>query len=341
MNVLCAGINHQVAPVGIREHFAVQNHEMPRVLEALRSMDPISEAVVLSTCNRVEIYAASMFPEQAMESLCGFLIDRAGIDAPLYHHDMPHSIRHLYRVASGLDSMVLGETEILGQVKKAYAAASDAGMTSRTLNKLFQSAFRVAKSVRSQTRITHGATSVGAAAVELAGRIFGDLHQRRVMVLGAGDTSERTARSLVSRGVRTVIVSNRSFDRAATLAAEIGGLAIHFEQWSDEFHDIDILISSTAAPRPIVTPERLEPMMRLRPGRPLFLIDLAVPRDIDPAVNRIDNVFLYDIDSLQSIASQSLAIRRREIEHCESIIDAGVADYLGWLRRASPALSIS
>lgn len=341
MNVLCAGINHQVASVDVREQFAVQNHEMAHVLHALRSVESVSEAVVLSTCNRVEVYAASVCPERALDGLRGLLIDRAGIDAPLYHHDTPRSVRHLYRVASGLDSMVLGETEILGQVKQAYAAATGAGMTSRTLNKLFQSAFRVAKSVRSETRITRGATSVGAVAVELAGRIFGDLDHRRVMVLGAGDTSERTARSLVSRGVRTVIVSNRSFDRAAALAGEIGGMAIHFDHWGNEFHDIDILISSTAAPRPIVTRERLEPMMRLRPERPLFLIDLAVPRDIDRSVNRIDNVFLYDIDSLQSIASQSLAIRQREIEHCESIIDAGVADYVGWLRRASHALTIS
>jgi glutamyl-tRNA reductase len=235
--------------------------------------------------------------------------------------------------------MVLGETEILGQVKQAYAAASDAGATSRTLNRLFQNAFRVAKSVRSETQITRGATSVGSVAVELAGKIFGDLNHRRVMVLGAGETSERTARSLVSRGVKTVIVSNRTFDRAAALAEEIGGMAIHFDHWQNEFPEVDILISSTSAPHHLVTRERLEPMMRQRAGRPLFIIDLAVPRDVEPAVNHLEGVYLYDIDSLQDIAQRSLAVRQREIDHCERIIDAGVTDFVGWLRRRRHSLA--
>lgn len=338
MNVLCAGINHQIAPVGVRERLAVQIHETGEVLTRMRAIEGVTEAVVVSTCNRVEFYAASICPERALDGLRGFLFDRAGMDAPLYHHDTPRSVRHLFRVASGLDSMVLGETEILGQVKQAYATAAGAGATSRTLNKLFQNAFHVAKSVRSETRITRGATSVGAVAVELAGKVFGDLNHRRVMVLGAGETSERTARSLVSRGVRTVIVSNRTFDRAAALAEEIGGMAIHFDHWQNEFHDVDILISSTSAPHPIITREKLEGIMRMRPGRPLFLIDLAVPRDIAPDVNRIDGVFLYDIDSLQTIASRSLAIRQKEIEHCETIIESHVNDYVHWLRRAGHAL---
>jgi glutamyl-tRNA reductase len=338
MNILCAGINHHVATVDVRERFAVANHEVAEVLQHMRAIDGLSEAVVVSTCNRVEFYAASICPERALDGLRGFLETRAGVAAPLYHHDTPRSVRHLFRVASGLDSMVLGETEILGQVKQAYATAADAGATSRTLNKLFQNAFRVAKSVRTETQITRGATSVGSVAVELAGKIFGDLDHRRVMVLGAGDTSERVARSLVSRGVKTVIVSNRTFDRAAQLAEEIGGMAIHFDHWQNEFPDVDILISSTAAPHPIITRERLEPMMRQRSGRPLFIIDLAVPRDVDPGVNRLDGVFLYDIDSLQDIASRSLAVRQSEIEHCERIIDTHVTDFVGWLRRIQHSL---
>jgi glutamyl-tRNA reductase len=335
MNILCAGINHHVAPVEVRERFAVPNHEVAVVLEQIRDIEGLTEAVVVSTCNRVEFYAASICPERALDGIRGYLETRTGIEAPLYHHDTPRSIRHLFRVASGLDSMVLGETEILGQVKQAYAAAAHLGATSRTLNRLFQNAFRVAKSIRTETQITRGATSVGAAAVELAGKIFGDLDHRRVMVLGAGDTSERVARSLVSRGVKTVIVSNRTFDRAAQLAGEIGGMAIHFDHWQNEFPEVDILISSTAAPHPVVTRERLEPMMRQRAGRPLFIIDLAVPRDVDPAVNRIEGVFLYDIDSLQDIAQRSMAVRQREVEHCERIIDAQVADFVGWLRRSN------
>jgi len=341
MNILCAGINHHIAPVDVRERLAVANHEIGEVLRRVKAIDGLTEAVVVSTCNRVEFYAASICPERALDGIRGYLEARTGMQAPLYHHDTPRSIRHLFRVASGLDSMVLGETEILGQVKQAYAVAADAGATSRTLNRLFQNAFRVAKSVRTETRITRGATSVGAVAVELAGKIFGDLNHRRVMILGAGETSERTARSLVSRGVKTVIVSNRTFDRAAALAAEIGGMAIHFDHWQNEFPDVDILISSTAAPHPVVTRERLEPMMRQRAGRPLFIIDLAVPRDVEPSVNRLEGVFLYDIDSLQEIASRSLAVRQREIEHCERIIDSQVTDFIGWLRRAQHSLAHS
>jgi len=338
MNILCAGINHLVAPVDVRERFAVANHEVPGVLQHIRAIEGLNEAVIVSTCNRVEFYAASICPERALEGLRSFLETRTGTAAPLYHHDTPRSIRHLFRVASGLDSMVLGETEILGQMKQAYAAAAGAGATSRTLNKLFQNAFRVAKTVRTDTLITRGSTSVGAVAVELAGKIFGDLAHRRVMVLGAGETSERVARSLVSRGVKTVIVSNRTFDRAAELAAEIGGMAIHFDHWQNEFSDVDILISSTAAPHPIITSEKLEPMMRHRSGRPLFIIDLAVPRDVEASVNQLDGVFLYDIDSLRDIAHRSLAVRQREIEHCERIIDSHVTDFVGWLRRIQHSL---
>lgn len=328
MNILCAGLNHHIAPVEVRERLAVGPNQIADVLAELRAIDGIDEAVLVSTCNRVEYYAASLCPERALDGLRAFMQARTRADVPVYHHSGPPSIRHLFRVASGLDSMVLGETEILGQLKTAYAAAASQGTTRRTLNKLFQHAFRVAKNVRTDTQITRGATSVGAVAVEMAGRIFGDLDHRRVMVLGAGDTSERTARALVSRGVRTVIVSNRTYERAAKLAADIGGMAIHFDHWHKEFHEVDILISSTGAPHAILTREKLEPIVRQRRGRPLFLIDLAVPRDIDPDVNTLDGIFLYDIDSLQQIANRSIATRQREVEHCERIIDAQVHNFL-------------
>lgn len=337
MNILCAGINHHFAPVDVRERFSVPQHEMQKILQDIRDIDGLSEAVVVSTCNRVEFYTAGICPERSLVGLRNILNERSGLEAPLYHHDTPSSVRHLFRVASGLDSMVLGETEILGQVKQAYAAATDCGATSRLLNRLFQSAFRVAKSVRSETSITRGATSVGSVAVDLAGKIFGDLSNHRVMILGAGETSERTARSLVSRGVKTVIVSNRTFDRAAELAAEIGGMAIHFDHWHREFDDVDILISSTSAPHYLLDRKKIEPMVRQRGDRPLFLIDLAVPRDIDPDVNSLDGVFLYDIDSLQDIAQRSMAVRQQEVEHCERIIDSHVGDFLGWLSKCSTA----
>jgi glutamyl-tRNA reductase len=200
------------------------------------------------------------------------------------------------------------------------------------LNKLFQNAFRVAKQVRSETQITRGSTSVGSVAVDLAGKIFGDLSGRKVMLLGAGDTSERVARSLVSRGVRTVIVANRTFDRAAALADEIGGLAVHFDHWHTAFDEVDILICSTAAPHPIVTREKLEAIMQSHHERPLFIIDLAVPRDVHPSVNDLENVYLYDIDSLEQIARQSIEVRQGEITRCEKMIDRHVRDFLLWMR---------
>lgn len=332
MNILCAGLNHQNAPLDVREKFAVGSHELRETLSAVRSIDGMAGAVILSTCNRVEFYAANLCPVRAFDGLRDLLHRRSGFDAPLYFHDTPRSVRHLFRVASGLDSMVLGETEILGQVKKAYSLAAESGATSSHLNKLFQHAFRVAKHVRTETQITRGATSVGSVAVDLAGKIFGDLTGRRVMILGAGETSERTARSLVSRGVRTVIVSNRTFERAAKLAEEIGGLAIHFDHWQNAFSDVDILICSTSAPHHILTREKLIPMMKDRGDHPLFVIDLAVPRDADPAINHIEGVFLYDIDSLEGIVRQTLEVRRSELVRCEQMISDHVGSFVSWLK---------
>ncbi len=343
MNILCTGLNHRLAPVEIRERFAVGNSELPEVLKSLRAVDGTAGAVVLSTCNRVEFYTATLCPVRAMDALQGWLKERFPEGSvPLYQYQAPESVRHLFRVSCGLDSMVLGETEVLGQVKKAYLQAGELGAVSRHLHKLFQHAFRVAKAVRTHTQITRGATSVGAVAVELSQKIFGDLTGRKVMILGAGETSERTARSLQSRGVRSVIVSNRTYERAASLAAEIGGLAIHFDNWHSAFQDIDILIGSTGAPHPVLTKEKLEPLMRSRKDRPLFIIDLAVPRDVSPNVNELEGVFLYDIDSLQQIAASSMEIRRQEILVCEGMIEGQVMEFLKWLGiGAAPSVTLA
>ena len=334
MTIFCAGLNHRTADLNLREHFAVSEREMGNMLERLRSIEGVSGAVMLSTCNRVEFYASTLCPIRTLEGFQDLLQERSGKDVSLYHHVAPGAVRHLFRVASGLDSMVLGETEIFGQVKKAYALATDAGATTRQLHRLFQLSFRVAKSVRTETQITRGASSVGSVAVELAEKIFGKLDTCRVMILGAGEISERTARSLQSRGVRSVIVSNRSYDRAASLAAEIGGMALHFDHWEKNFNDVDIIISSTSAPHAILTVEKLKPLLRQRQGRPLFVIDLAVPRDADPAIHQLDGIFLYDIDSLQQLASQSLDVRRQEVVRCESLIEDHVGGFLSWMRRA-------
>lgn len=335
MKVVCLGVSHQTASVEIRERFAIPDGDLPAVIAQLNTLPGIHESVVVSTCNRVEFYAATPAPMEALSSLQQFLEQRIGPvceqPSPLFTHLGVASINHLFRVVSGLESMVIGETEILGQVKKAYAAAAAAGGTSRNLNKLFQRAFNVAKEVRTNTSITRGAVSVGSAAVDLAERIFGKLSHCKVMILGAGETSELTARALQLRGVKSIIVSNRSYDRAARLAEEMGGEAIHFDQWEHRFHEIDILVSSTAAPHAVVTQAKLAPVMHKRADRPLFVIDLAVPRDVEANVNDLEGVYLYDIDSLQAIAKQGLEVRKREMSQCELLIGRHVTEFSDWL----------
>jgi glutamyl-tRNA reductase len=257
--------------------------------------------------------------------LHGFLVTihdyRDPLTDEIYKLTEPHSLHHLFKVACGLDSMVLGETEILGQLKKAYDIALQHGHTGRRLNKAFQKAFNVAKQIRTETNIQRGSVSVGSVAVELAEKIFTNLKEREVLVIGAGDTSEKTARALLSRGAKGVLVSNRSHERAIALATELGGRAIHFEEWAKEFSRIDIVISSTSAPHYILDRSKLDPLMKARKNRPLLLVDIAVPRDIEPEVNLMENVYLYNIDDLQTIADDYLKQRKEEISRCERIIE--------------------
>jgi glutamyl-tRNA reductase len=335
MDIFCLGLSHQTADLATRERFAFAEHELAACSLELRRRPELGEALILSTCNRVEFYAAAPDPDAGIASVEAFLGSRAAIEAAdrklLYRQNGPAAARHLFRVVSGLESMILGETEIVGQVKRAYSLAVESGATSRLLNRLFQRAFNVAKEVRTRTNITRGPVSVGSVAVDLAEKIFGRLSSCRVMILGAGETSELAARALMSRGAHGIFVSNRSFDRALLLAEETHGEAIGFEQWHERFDDIDILISSTAAPHVVVTPEKLGLAMRRRGNRPLFVIDLAVPRDVDPAVNDLDGVYLYDIDALQGIAAESLTIRRQELVECERLIERHVGEFSGWL----------
>ena len=338
MNVLCFGVSHRTAAVDIRERFAVSESDLPAVIAELGALDGVAESVIVSTCNRVEYYTACPDSSAALTSVRQFLERRTGIGsgAPFYTLIGPASVNHLFRVVSGLDSMVIGETEILGQVKKAYAAASAAGATARNLNKLFQRAFNVAKEVRTKTSITRGPVSVGSVAVDLAERIFGALGTCRALILGAGEMSELTARALQLRGVKKMVVSNRSHDRAVALASEMGIEPVPFEHWESCLCDTDIVISSTAAPYAIVTREKLAPVMHGRPDRPLFVIDLAVPRDVEPGVNDLEGVYLYDIDSLQTIAQQGVDNRRREITVCELLIERHVTEFVEW-QRADPS----
>ena len=325
MPIVVIGLSHHTSPVELRERFAFPEARIPEALRSLRSHGLADEAVILSTCNRVEIYAAlAIAHRSALAAIRQFLLDSGDYQGPLeeevYALGEPQSVEHLFKVACGLDSMVLGETEILGQLKRAYDLALQHKHTAGRLNKAFQRAFNVAKQVRTETRIQRGSVSVGSVAVELAEKIFSALRDRQVMVIGAGDTSEKTARALLNRGARSIIVSNRSHDRAEALARELGGRAVEFGQWTREFAKIDIVISSTAAPHYILDRVKLEPLMKLRKNRPLLLIDIAVPRDIEPEVNFLENVYLYNIDDLQAIADDYLKQRREEIARCEAII---------------------
>ena len=326
MNLFCVGLSHRHAAVETLERFGASAE-----VDCLLRSSACAEVLLLSTCNRVEVYGVS---ESRVSTLdIARCLDRK-IDihvspesAPFYRYEDADCVRHLFRVASGIDSMVIGETEILGQAKKAYETSRASGAAGRYLHRLFQRAFRVAKHVRTHTDVTRGAVSVGSVAVDLAQKIFGDLGNCKVLVLGAGETSEKTARALISRGVTDLRISNRSAERAETLTQLVAARAIPFRDWNDQCREIDILITSTSSELPVLSRAQLEPLLRNRIDRPLFIIDIAVPRNVAADVNDLDGVYLYDIDSLQSIAEQSLAMRREQVAAAEEIIAQHVAEF--------------
>lgn len=335
MNLIVIGLNHRSAPVEVRERLAFPKSGLGDATRTLLAATPLHEAAILSTCNRVEIYGLADNASDATQAVRRFLHSHHrladSIDACLYEHRDKECVHHLLEVACGLDSMVLGETEILGQVKDAYQAAQQAGATGVVLNRLFQKAFSAAKHIRSATAITRGSTSVGAVAVDLAGKIFGKLATCTVMVIGTGEMSEATARALRSRGAGTILVCSRTPERAEALAGQLQGRAISYDQWPSEFPAVDIVISSTAAPHPIVTKDKLIPLMKTRRLRPLFLIDIAVPRDIERGCGELESVYLYDIDDLQQIARENVAAREREVVACQALIAQHLHRFTGWL----------
>lgn len=326
MELVCLGLNHRTAPVEVRERFAVGTTRLGEAASQLTELAEVAEGVVISTCNRTEFYLAAPDARTALDRLEAGLATRENLVADdlthFYRLEKKEAARHLCQVVSGLDSMVLGETEIFGQVKQSYNAALEAGTTGAILNRLFQRAFGVGKKVRTQTSIQEGSTSIGNVAVDLAEKIFGHLKDSEVMILGAGEMSRLTAQSLVSRGARSIFVTNRSFERAEELAKEMGGSAVKFDDWQRVLERVDVVISSTGAPHTIIQRADVEKARRARKYRPLFFIDIAVPRDIDPAVAEIDEVYLYDIDTLEQLAEEARVRRRRQIEECERIIDA-------------------
>ncbi|WP_411826889.1 glutamyl-tRNA reductase [Luteolibacter sp. AS25] len=322
MELVCLGVNHKTAPVEVRERFAVGNTKLGMASADLLKLVGATEGVVVSTCNRTEFYLAAESAPEMFRRLEESLAEKVhGHEEPFYRHDKRDAARHLCKVVSGLDSMLLGETEIFGQVKQAYQQAHAAGTTGPMLNKLFQKVFSVGKKVRTMTRIQEGSTSIGNVAVELAEKIFGHLKNSEVMVLGAGEMSRLTAQALVSRGAKSIIVANRTHDKAIELANEMKGRAVRFDDWLGVLENVDVVISSTGAPHTIIHKEEIESVRRARKFRPLFLIDIAVPRDIDAAVGEIEEVYLYDIDALQQIAEEAKARRQRQIIECENIIE--------------------
>ena len=336
MHIVLVGLSHHTAPVEIRERLAFAPTAMEKPLRQMLELPAVAEALIVSTCNRVELYAATREPDAAVAALRRFLADYHGvpleeIEQHLYDYQGEDGIRHLFRVASSLDSMIIGEPQILGQIKTAYGYAVEFRTAGLILNRFLHKAFSVAKRVRTETGIASSAVSVSFAAVELARKIFDRLDDKGVMIIGAGEMCELAARHFVSNGVRKVLVTNRTFERAEKLAVEFQGRAVPFEQFTDHLAEVDIVMTSTGAPTFILGYKQMEEVLRRRRNRPMFLIDIAVPRDIDPKVNALDNIYLYDVDDLQGVVQANLKERQKEAHRAEGIIGEEIGQFHLWL----------
>ena len=330
MSIAVVGVNHRTAPLEVRERFAHAPRDVATSLERLRSAGA-GGGVLLSTCNRTEFYIAE--PAEAVpEAVWAILTERLGdgreASAYGYLQRDREAVRHLYRVSAGLDSMILGESQIQGQVREAWELSK--AQAGPVLHRLFQTALSVGARVRSETALGTGAASAPSAAVALAGKIFGLLAGRTALILGAGDIAELAASCLASEGVRVTLVANRTYERAQAIAEQLGGAALTLDEAWDHFASADIVLSSTAAPHAVVTWERVAPAIGRRRGRPLCILDLAVPRDVEPAVGQLENVFLYDIDDLQAVAAHAAAERHREIPAAERIVSDEVERFWAW-----------
>jgi len=335
--LILVGCNHRSAPVAFRERLAFAPGEIPRAIDALREPGQIDEAVILSTCNRVEVLIRVDTSESAVEAIKGFLgaarnVSREQIDRHTYHFSGRDSVRHLFRVAAGLDSMILGEPQILGQVKQAYLTAKSHGATGPVLDHLLQQGLSAAKRIRTETGISRNAVSIASAAVNLARRIFGDLAGRKALLIGSGKMSRLVAKHLVSHGVTEVWVTSRTYDHALLLAERCGGTAVHWDEGLSRLSAVDIVVSCTGSPRTILSRKTVVDALHRRRGEPLFIIDIAVPRDVDPQVNRLDNVYVYDIDGLQGVVDANQQDRRRAAEVAQTMIEHEVEAFDRWLQ---------
>lgn len=319
--LLLVGLSHHSAPVSIREKIAVGESRLAEALRDLGALPSVEESFVVSTCNRVEVYAASKGGEEATKAIRAYLSSRdRNVDAHLYQRHGLDAVRHLFRVCSSLDSMVLGEPQILGQVKEAFATAEEAGAVGRLLSRSCRRAFAVAKRVRTETQVGRAAVSMSFAAVELASKILGSIEGRTVLLVGAGKMSTLAARHFVRAGAARVMVVNRSAERARELAEEVGGEAHPWESLPQRLVDADVVVCSTASAQPVITVDLALAARKARKHRPLFIVDLAVPRDVDPKVNSLDGLFVYDVDDINRVIGENLRARQEEAARAEEIV---------------------
>jgi len=330
MALIVAGVSHRTAPIEVRERFAHASHEIVPALAALRAAAGAREAVMLSTCNRTEFYIVEGEAD-AGPAVWALLAERLGADATGYGYVRRdrEAAAHLFRVAAGMDSMILGEAQIHGQVRDAWELSRE--QSGAVLNRLFQTSLLVGSRVKTETALSRGAASVSSAAVQLAKKIFGSLQGRRAMVLGAGEMAELALECLTSEGVRAAVVANRTYERAEELARRHGAVAAHYDECWRNLPSVDLLICSTSAPHAVVLPEHVKPAVGERGGRPLCILDIALPRDVDPAVGDLDNVFLYDLDDLKAVVAANLERRRDELPTAEHLIAGEVEKYWQWL----------
>ncbi|MBK8817095.1 MAG: glutamyl-tRNA reductase [Methylococcaceae bacterium] len=335
MTLLAVGVNHNTAPIAIRERLSFPSEGVYSALKELRKVREVNEAAILSTCNRTEFYCTTATPDE--QFLIEWVSETKKIDAAtlkpyLYIHSDNHLIRHMFRVACGLDSMILGEPQILGQMKTAYQTACEAGTLGKHLGKLFQQTFFAAKKVRTDTAIGSSPVSVAFAAVQLAQQIFDKLQDQTAVLIGAGETIELTARHLKQQGIGRIIIANRTHSKANTLAEQFNGTAIALSDLPKYLAEADIVISSTASQLPILGKGSVESALKKRRYKPMFMVDLAVPRDIEPEVEQLRDVYLYTVDDLKNTIDQNMDSRRRAAEQAEEIIDTQVDHFLSWLR---------
>jgi glutamyl-tRNA reductase len=336
MKTVVIGLNHKTADVDLREKLAFNGPKLEEGIRQIRALPEIRETIIVSTCNRVEIYLTVKDVAKAFEAVKDFFvrffdIRKESLENALYLYDDMQAVRHIFRVSSSLDSMVVGEPQILGQLKDAFEFALERKTTGVLLNRLLKKSISVAKRIRTETKIAENAVSISFAAVELARKIFDDLPEKSFMLLGAGEMAELAAKHMMNNGVINIVIANRTYETGCNLAKEFNGRAIKFDEYLDELAHMDILICSTGAQKYVLMKDQMQKVMKERKNRPMFLIDISVPRNIDPAINDLDNVYLYDVDDLKGVVDTNILERQKEAKKAEEIIEEEIETFKKWL----------